>query len=215
MEWPLFDRIARELGELGYAGWLAFHHCREPLLNPRLVREVEHVRQLVPAARPAIHTDGELLTPPLLVDLLRLGSGHVRVTRWPRDGDAGVDHEPIRQWLLSGGLLDALPWRFQEESHGWVAVYERDNLRIDVVRPRSSRSPRRWAPPRVSTCWRGRTSEACHPDGDVASIDCSGRVATCRGVFGDETSCGRHTIGNLREQTFADLWSSPTIAIRH
>src|SRR5215203_2404371 len=73
MAWPLFDKIVRELGELDYAGWLAFHHCSEPLLNPRLVREVEHVRSLVPRARPAIHTSGDLLTPSLLVDLLQLG----------------------------------------------------------------------------------------------------------------------------------------------
>lgn len=211
MSWPLFDKIARELGELGYTGWWGFHHCSEPLLNPRLVRELQHVRTLVPDARPAIHTNGDLLTPGLLVDLLCLGAGYVRVTRYPRQGDAGPAYEPVRQWLLAGGLLDSLPWRFTEGEHGWAAVFERDGLRVDVIRPRlpagAGTGPGGQQLPLSST-----RSTRCRLSSGRASIDCRGRMAMCRNVFGDEPACGCHTIGDLREQSFADLWSSPTLS---
>jgi hypothetical protein len=221
MAWPLFDKIVRELGELGYAGWWGFHHCCEPLLNPRLVREVEHVRSLVPAARPAILTSGDLLTPGLLVDLLQLGAGYVRITRYPRHPNEGPAYEPIRQWLVAGGLLESLPWRFVEMRHGWAAVYERDGLRVDVIRPRlratagTARVPGRDEPPHVCPTPHGPSGECVTSDPERASIDCSGEMATCRTVFADLPACGRHTIGNLRERTFADLWSSPTMAAFH
>ena len=215
MAWPLFDKIVRELGDLGYAGWWAFHHCSEPLLNPRLIREVQHVRALVPQARPAIHTNGDLLTPGLLVDLLCLGTGYVRITRYPRADAPAAEpaHEPVRQWLLAGGLLDSLPWQFVELAHGWAAVFERDGLRVDVIRPRlpagaahglaGTQLP-------LTTTRGGATCRGATPA--AASIDCTGRVAMCRSVFGDAPACGRHTIGNLRERSFADLWSSPTLS---
>ncbi|HEY8523562.1 MAG TPA: SPASM domain-containing protein [Acidimicrobiales bacterium] len=212
MAWPLFDKIVRELGELGYSGWWAFHHCREPLLNPRLVREVEHVRALVPQARPAIHTNGDLLTPGLLVDLLCLGTGYLRVTRYAGQG-APPAHEPVRQWLLEGGLLDSLPWRFVELPHGWAAVFERDGLRIDVIRPRLPAGAA--AVPNGDTLPLSTTRPGpagCRVRPSAAAIDCTGRVAMCRSVFGDAPACGRHTIGNLRERSFADLWSSPTLS---
>jgi hypothetical protein len=215
MAWPLFDKIVRELGDLGYAGWWAFHHCSEPLLNPRLIREVQHVRALVPQARPAIHTNGDLLTPGLLVDLLCLGTGYVRITRYPRADAPDVEpaHEPVRQWLLAGGLLDSLPWRFVELAHGWAAVFERDGLRVDVIRPRlpagAAHGPAGNHLP-LTTTRGGGTCRGATPT--AASIDCTGRVAMCRSVFGDAPACGRHTIGNLRERSFADLWSSPTLS---
>jgi hypothetical protein len=213
MAWPLFDKIVRELGELGYSGWWAFHHCSEPLLNPRLIREVQHVRALVPEARPAIHTNGDLLTPGLLVDLLCLGAGYVRITRYPCHPDAEPAYEPVRQWLLEGGLLDSVPWRFVELAHGWAAVFERDGLRVDVIRPRlpagAADGPGGMNLP-LSTTRAG--SGGCRVTPSSASIDCTGRVAMCRSVFGDTAACGRHTIGNLRERSFADLWSSPTMS---
>jgi hypothetical protein len=49
----------------------------------------------------------------------------------------------------------------------------------------------------------------------AVAIDCTGQVARCRTVFGDVSACGHHTIGNLRERTFADLWSSPTLTAHH
>jgi hypothetical protein len=233
MAWPLFDKIVRELGELGYAGWWAFHHCSEPLLNPRLVREVEHVRALVPGARPAIHTSGDLLTPGLLVDLLQLGAGYVRITRYPRHPRDEPAYEPVRQWLIAGGLLESLPWRFVEMRHGWAAVYERDGLRVDVIRPRlapgagAARYPAPAEAPHTLVVAPGADGEAgavaghAHGPGaaqhppDTAVIDCSGEVAACRNVFGDVPGCGRHTIGNLQERSFADLWSSPTLSAFH
>ena len=222
MAWPLFDKIVRELGELGYAGWWAFHHCSEPLLNPRLVREVEHVRTLVPGARPAIHTSGDLLTPGLLVDLLQLGAGYVRITRYPRHPRDEPAYEPVRQWLTAGGLLESLPWRFVEMRHGWAAVYERDGLRVDVIRPRlaagagAARHPAPSEAPHTLSPTPGPGQEhALGHSPDTVLIDCEGEVATCRNVFGDVPGCGRHTIGNLQERSFADLWSSPTLPAFH
>jgi hypothetical protein len=196
------------------------------------VREVEHVRALVPGARPAIHTSGDLLTPGLLVDLLQLGAGYVRITRYPRHPRDEPAYEPIRQWLIAGGLLESLPWRFEEMRHGWAAVYERDGLRVDVIRPRlaadagAARHPAPAEPPHTigpgPAGGPGPAPPSAHQHGpglehppDTAVIACSGEVATCRNVFGDVPGCGRHTIGNLQERSFADLWSSPTLAAFH
>jgi hypothetical protein len=119
----------------------------------------------------------------------------------------------VRQWLLAGGLLDSLPWRFVELAHGWAAVFERDGLRVDVIRPRLPAGAAHGLAGNhlpLTTTRGGGTCRGATPT--AASIDCTGRVAMCRSVFGDAPACGRHTIGNLRERSFADLWSSPTLS---
>jgi hypothetical protein len=130
----------------------------------------------------------------------------VRVTRYLRgDADEAPD-PPVRQWLLAGGLLDSLPWQFSESRYGWAATYERDGLRIDVIRPRLPARAADGAPEQNLPLTTAFLPEETR---QVASIDCTGRVAMCRNVFGDHTACGGHTVGSVHERSFTDLWSSP------
>ncbi len=202
--WPLFGPIVHELGELGYSGWWAFHHCSDPPVTVRLIREVEQVRALVPR------------TPGLRVDLLCLGAGYLRVTRYPTQAGGEWSPEPVHEWLVAGGLFGPLPWRFAELAHGCAAVYEREGLRVGVIRPRlpagAAADPAAADLPLSSTPAGSPGHRVTPSSPSSPAIDGPDRVAMCRTVFGSTPACGRHTIGNLHERSFADLWSSPTLS---
>jgi hypothetical protein len=53
--------VAAELGDAGFAGFVALHNYNEPLANPRLPAELDLLRAAAPQARPAIYTNGDLL----------------------------------------------------------------------------------------------------------------------------------------------------------
>jgi hypothetical protein len=201
--WPLFGPIVHELGELGYAGWWAFHHCSDPPVTVRLIREVEQARALVPPRAPG-----------LLVDLLCLGSGYLRIARYPTQAGGEWTPVPVHEWLVAGGLLGPLSWRFAELAHGWAAVHERDGLRVDVIRPRPPAGASPDDPGTADLPLSSSAADSPHPRVTPSSpaVDGPDRVAMCRTVFGSTPPCGRHTVGNVRERSFADLWSSPTLS---
>ncbi len=99
MDWALFTGVLRELSGLGYAGWLAFHNYNEPLLNPRLGEELDTVRVMLPAARPAIFTNGDVLTADRLHELVERGVRYVRVTRYPHRADTPPSADSVNRWI--------------------------------------------------------------------------------------------------------------------
>lgn len=215
MPWPLYDKIARELGELGYGGWWAYHNYNEPLLNPRLKREIAHLREVVPDARPTIYTNGDRLTPDLLRDLLGLGVEYLRVTRYPKNANAGElpDHDVIRRWLVRRGLADQLDWRFVTVRQGLAAVWESGRTRVEVIRPRIAGYTNRGGTVTSLPVVRVASRTApCLMTATSASVDYLGRLKMCCNVYPDSQDHARYVVGSLWRTSFADLWFGESMA---
>jgi len=208
MGWTLFRRIVDELGGLEYGGWLAFHNYNEPLLNRRLLDEIGYVRATIPAARPAIYTNGDVLNLALYERLVAAGVRYIRVTRYPRRADAAPRTDTIRAWLTRAGL-DELLWDFRRVRQGLAAVIDTPELRVEVISPAivGAYNNRGGSVTTLPVLVKTRT-EPCLMTATSAVIDYRGRMKMCCCVYPEIPAHAGYVLGDLRTATFADLWWS-------
>jgi len=209
MDWGLFAGLLAELRSLGLAGWLAFHNYNEPLINPRLGEELAAVASVLPGARPAIFTNGDVLTASKLDGLVGAGVRYVRVTLYPRHADASPSDEQIRSFLDRADVA-GLPWEWRAVRQGRSAVCDQAGCRIEVISPDISGTynSRAGSVTTLPLAVAGRT-EPCLMTATSASIDYRGRLKMCCCVY-PEPGAGHdgYVIGSLSDRTFADLWWS-------
>jgi hypothetical protein len=209
MEWGLFAGLLAELGGLGFSGWLAFHNYNEPLINPRLGEELAAVASVLPGARPAIFTNGDVLTASRLDGLTGAGVRYLRVTLYPRRAGASPSDEQIRGFLDRADLA-SMPWVWRSVRQGRAAVCERAGCRIEVISPDigGTYNSRAGSVTTLPLAVAGR-SEPCLMTATSASVDYRGRLKMCCCVY-PEPGVGHdgYVIGSLTDSTFADLWWS-------
>jgi hypothetical protein len=208
MDWTLFRRIVDELGTLGYGGWLAFHNYNEPLLNRRLLDEISYVRASVPAARPAVYTNGDVLNLALFDRLVAAGVRYIRVTRYPRRADAAPRADTIRAWLTRAGLDDLL-WDFRRVRQGVAAVIDTADLLVEVISPaiEATYNSRGGSVTTLPVLVKTRT-QPCLMTATSAVIDYQGRMKMCCCVYPEIPAHAGYVLGDLHTATFADLWWS-------
>jgi hypothetical protein len=209
MDWTLFRRVVDELGGLGYGGWLAFHNYNEPLLNRRLLDEIGYVRATMPAARPAVYSNGDVLTRELFERLVTAGVSYIRVTRYPRRADTAPSFDVLRAWLRRAGLADDFVWDFRRVRQGLAAVIDTPELRVEVISPAivDTYNSRAGSVTTLPVLAKQRT-EPCLMTATSAVIDYRGRMKMCCCVYPEIPSHAGYVLGDLHTATFADLWWS-------
>jgi radical SAM protein with 4Fe4S-binding SPASM domain len=211
MPWPLFTKIMTDLGQAGYAGYLALHNYNEPLANPRLDKELAWIAHAALRARPAIYTNGDLLRIDALERLLTAGVKYVRVTRYPHKASVVPDYAPLRQWMGQAGLLDACEWQWMPVRQGLAARWEDSaaGVLIEVIRPAVAAYNDRGGTAVVPLTPRPRT-DPCAMTATSLSVDYRGVVKMCCNVIPDSAAAHeRYVVGNLAQASMADLWTHP------
>lgn len=209
LDWALFAGLLRELSELGYAGWLAFHNSYEPLLNPRLFEELDAVQAMLPAARPAIFTNGDVLTADRLSELVVRGVRYVRVTRYPHRADTPPSSGSINLWVSRAGL-GHLRWRHRPVRQGMAASTVYAGTRVEVISPNilgtyNNRGGSVTALPYLAV----RRAEPCWMTATTAAIDYRGQFKMCCCVYPEPGSGhDQYVVGSLRAASFGALWWS-------
>lgn len=212
MDWSLFAKITGELGDLGYDGWLDNHNYNEPLLNPRVFAELDHIRHVLPRAKPAIYTNGDVLREPMLTRLLDCGVRYLRVTRYPRRADTSATYEVLFTWARRAGLA-RWPWEQRTVRQGLALVRQLGDVKIEVIGPNIIGTYNNrggavtqlpiLASPRREPCWMTATS---------ASIDFRGRMKMCCCIYPDLEEHAGYVIGNLADKLFTELWTGEQMA---
>ncbi|HEX3963077.1 MAG TPA: radical SAM/SPASM domain-containing protein [Trebonia sp.] len=213
MQWPLFEKITGELGAAGYAGYLALHNYNEPLANPRLHDELAHIAATVPAARPAIYTNGDLLKADRMEALLAAGVRYLRVTRYPQRPGTPADEPPLRRWMGNAGLLHARPWTFGRARQGLAARWEGPGgVLIEVIRPDIATYNDRGGTAQVPATPAGR-ADPCRMTATSLSIDYRGIVKMCCNVVPDQAAGhDRYAVGSAASATLSELWDHPLMS---
>jgi radical SAM protein with 4Fe4S-binding SPASM domain len=214
MDWSAFRRVVAELAQLQYSGWLAFHNYNEPLLNPRLYEELKLVQDLVPDAKTAIYTNGDLLTRNEAAKLLEHGVKYLRVTRYPHKPRAVPDPELIHKWLRQSGLSDAYDWQFTAVRQGTGALYvdSDSGVKIEVISPSITTYNSRGGTARVLGIASPRTAP-CLMTTTSLSIDYNGQLKMCCNVFPDAPDHKEYIVENLSRQSLTELWSHPRMEL--
>ena len=210
MSWPLLGKVAAELGEAGFAGFLALHNYNEPLANPRLDQELELLHGTVPDARLAIYTNGDLLKRDRLLSLLAAGVKYVRVTRYPHRAEVIPTERALRKWLAQAGVEDAFDWRIEPVRQGLAARWEDKaaGTLVEVIRPEVSTYNNRGGSATVPVAAPERT-QPCQMTSTSLSIDYRGIVKMCCNVIPDSVpDHQRYAVGSVADMSLAELWDN-------
>jgi hypothetical protein len=209
----MFTKLLSELGTLEFSGWLALHNYNEPLANPRLLQELAAIRDILPRCKPSVFTNGDRLTPTMVIALRDLGVTYVRATLYPpgRPTRHTPSADQIQSWLRKKHLEDLVSWTVSAVRQGLSATGSSGGLTIEIISPDLARYN-----------WRGGTApafasatrtEPCYMTTHSASIDYRGRLKMCCNVFADNPTHEAHVIGDLASHTFQDLWQSPQLEL--
>lgn len=207
MDWDLVRRVVDELGTLSYSGWLAFHNYNEPLLNKRILDEIGYVRATVPAARPAIYSNGDVVDYALFHRLIDAGVSYIRITRYPRHADTAPAYDTITAWLRRAGLADEYTWDLHPVRQGLAAVADTGAWKAEVIAPAitSAYNNRGGSVTTLPVLERRRT-EPCLMTSTSAVIDYRGQMKMCCCVYPEAPAHAGYVIGDLHSATFAQLW---------
>jgi MoaA/NifB/PqqE/SkfB family radical SAM enzyme len=80
MDDSLFRKIIYDLAEMGFDGRLSFHFYNEPLLDDRIIQFISFSRSELEGARIHLFTNGDLLTPGRIRQLIAAGTNLIRVS---------------------------------------------------------------------------------------------------------------------------------------
>ncbi|MBK1721769.1 radical SAM/SPASM domain-containing protein [Thiocystis violacea] len=184
MHESLFLKIIADLGEMDFAGRLAFYLNGEPLLDTRLERWLRIAKTRCPKALHFINTNGDLLTPERAASLFAAGLDAMKVNSYtgkaverlehlkgqlPRDERHKILHSDatkITDWSSRGGVVTTTP--------------KRPRPYPDTLCPRPFRQ---------------------------LYITVTGRVALC--CTDDQCS---HPMGDLATQSVREIWAGPAFA---
>jgi MoaA/NifB/PqqE/SkfB family radical SAM enzyme len=214
MDWDLFIKIIEELREREYAGWLALHNYNEPLLNPRLLTEIQEIRSRLPSVSVSIFTNGDHLRRSTLHELAESGANHVRVTLYPGRGSLVTlgrsDETRLNRWLSAKELRADIQWTMVPVRQGLAAKAQIQSLSVDVIDPDLTTYNYRGGTARTIE-WRPR-QEPCYMTSHSAAIDFSGRMKMCCNIYPHDESHTPYLVGDLRVESFWRLWEGQQMA---
>jgi hypothetical protein len=206
MHWGIFTKLIHELAELGYCGEIALHNYNEPLLNPRIYREIETIKASMTQCSVTLFTNGDYLTRSTVKRLAECGVSLLRITLYPATiDDSQPSIQRIQRWLRIKAL-DDLEWVNGPCKMGLCATSTYDRMNLLVI-----------SPDLLTYNYRGGTAETladytrtvpCHLTTRSAAIDYLGRMKMCCNVFPESGQHDRYIVGTLDSSSFAALWSS-------
>jgi len=208
MDWGIYQDLTIQLGEAGYTGWLAFHNYNEPLLNPRLPKEIRQAREAAPFARPAIFTNGDALNREMLAELTEAGVCSIRVTRYPHTAETPPSYEAIQTYLEKVGLA-GLIFEYSPVRQGLGAQTEVGGVRLEVISPAitATYNTRGGSVTTLPLLAKARTAP-CLMTATSLVVDYLGQVKMCCCVYPEAAEHSGYVLGSVREQRLLELWNS-------
>ncbi|GAA1919745.1 radical SAM/SPASM domain-containing protein [Streptantibioticus ferralitis] len=212
MDWAVFEKITAELGAAGFDGFFAFHNYNEPLANPRLREEIARVRYAIPAARPAIYTNGDLLNRSTVERMREDGVKYLRVTRYPHRADVQPTYDALRSWLVKARIRDCFPWQLAEVRQGLAATWTDPDtgMKVEVIRPSIDTYNDRGGTALVPQ--NGLRTAPCQMTATSLSVDFRGQMKMCCNVVPEGPQHREYVVGNVADSTLAELWNHPVMA---
>jgi Radical SAM superfamily/Iron-sulfur cluster-binding domain len=88
---PIYDRLLRDLAEVGFAHNFILNSYNEPLYDRSILDRIAEARKALPKARLMIYTNGDYLTPDYVGDLADAGLDYLHVSIHLKQGDSYSD----------------------------------------------------------------------------------------------------------------------------
>jgi len=209
MEWSLYADLIRQLTEVDYDGWLAFHNYNEPLANPRLKREICFAKGSLPNVKLAIYTNGDLLSDNIYEYLCSIEVSEIRITRYPNSHNLKQlekhDVNQLYKWIEKKYFLKSLDWKYVKARQGdTLECYSPVKIRI-IAPDVNNYYDRGGIISHLSA--RGR-SKPCKLTHHSLSVDYLGNVKMCCNVLSSNPEHFPYIVGNVCKDRLFDIWNN-------
>ncbi len=210
MEWELFLKILTDLSECNYTQTIALHNYNEPLLNPRLYREIAEINLKLPNVQVMIFSNGDFLNNEVINNLNMLNISLLRITLYPQNV-SNNRKKNILNWLDNNNLRYKYTWSydFMPDNKGIYAITSTSNMRIKIISPnlqsyntRAGLIDYKEEKQRVISCNMTTTS---------AAIDYLGNFRMCCNILTEIPEHKDYVFGNMNNKSFKELWFSKTM----
>lgn len=180
----LFRKVVDDAVDMGFTGWVNLQHYNEPLQDPRIADLARYAKDKGVFAEVYMHSNGDLLTP--------------------------------RKAAALDGVLDKIVVALYDETGGQPLLGEARDARREVIAGMFAKTRVEWATGfHIITHYSPYTNLAewigisrpmpCRREVQLRMIiDYRGEMLLCC-----EDITGLWKLGNVRDQSLADLWYSP------
>ncbi len=202
MEWDLFKKVIGELECVDYSGKIALHNYNEPLLNERLLLELEYVKKHLPASKPRIYTNGDLLSSSVFLRLMEIPLLYLRITLY-QPLDQGFEEDYIKRWLAQRNI-SMYDWQFGQHRNGFGAHLELNQAQVQIVVPDITLFNYRGGSVPVNEDYDRKNP--CYMTVHSASVDFNGNFKMCCNVVPELSQHQRYVVGNVSKRSILSLW---------
>jgi radical SAM protein with 4Fe4S-binding SPASM domain len=182
-------KVASDLAGFDFRGRISFSGFGEPILNRTFPELVRIVRASLPYSQIDTNTNGDKLTPELIVRLYEAGLTYVYVNMYD-----GPEQRPHFEALFASAGID--PARYRLRPH-WGGPEDGYGLIIN------NRSGMLVSPAFSDATLAAALQRPCYYPFSHAMIDWNGDLLLCSNDWGRAL-----VIGNVLERNLADLWMS-------
>lgn len=189
MSISLFERIINQLSDISYAGAINLFSNNEPLLDKELIKKLELTRRMLNKAYIYIYTNGLLLSPPTLLEILEY-----------------VDFIHINNYNIAPKLL---PSHIQLQQTLIRNSVSKDKAEIHLRNINECLSTRAGESPNRSKC--AQIKSICILPFSQIVIRPDGKISFCC-----NDAYGKYTLGDVSTDNIVDIWNNNTFkAIRN
>ncbi len=193
----LFKKIVLDLKLADYEGVIALHNYNEPLFDPFLYEHLNILSDNLPNSKKIILTNGDILTREKLTSLNSLGVNLVRIALYsavqsPIEAiikharNLGLNAQPV---ITDDGIISNIKFNEMDVSY-LIPNRELFTSRGGLLEKKIS-------------------SEHCYLPLISTAIDVEGNMKICCEIYSTNETHQKHgIIGNLRNESFLDLWFS-------
>lgn len=179
MSMELFHNIVLQLAELNYKGCLNLFSNNEPLLDPYLLDRLIEVRKYLPNVYTFIYTNGLLLTPQKLLQLLPYVN-YIHINNYNTKPELLAGHKKLQETLMEHQI-----------PADKVEIHLRN--KTECLSTRAGQAPNRNDTANLtSPCILPFSQMVIRPDGKVSYC--------CNDAY------GLYTLGDSNSETLSDIW---------
>lgn len=204
----IWEKLLRDLAEVGYSRFLVLNSYNEPLYDRAILDRIAEARAALPRARIMIYTNGDYLTPSYVDDLAAAGLDYMHVSIHLKQGDKYSDVYVLNR-IAEIAHRTGLQARFSQirPNDSIIARFDTPKLEMETRAINFDRhgNDRGGLLPDLSP--ENPRTDPCNFVFQHFHMGYTGNVVPCCHIRSDRPEHARHVIGNLdRAETIFDIF---------
>lgn len=204
----IWEKLLRDLAEVGYSRFLVLNSYNEPLYDRAILDRIAEAHAALPRARIMIYTNGDYLTPSYVDDLAAAGLDYMHVSIHLKQGDKYSDVYVLNR-IAEIAHRTSLQARFSQirPNDSIIARFDTPKLEMETRAINFDRhgNDRGGLLPDLSP--ENPRTDPCNFVFQHFHMGYTGNVVPCCHIRSDRPEHAKHVIGNLdRAETIFDIF---------